>query len=60
MSLPFRFVYDLQTRDGKPQIAANSEEEAKKRYKKMFPEGPKIKDIELAYELKATKKSKNK
>jgi hypothetical protein len=55
--MTFKYVYDLETKYGKPQIAANSEEEALKRYKKMFPEGTKAKSATLAYRLK--KKSKD-
>lgn len=55
--MTFKYVYDLHTKDGAPQIAANSEEEALKRYKKMFPDGVKAKSATLAYKLK--KKSKD-
>lgn len=57
MSVSFKYVYDLETKYGKPQIAANSEEEALKRYKKLFPDGVKAKSATLAYKLK--KKSKD-
>jgi hypothetical protein len=63
--LQFKYVYDLvlegysRKADVFPQLAANSEEEVFKRYKKMYPDAPKLKSVKKAYEIKHTKKSKN-